>query len=531
MPDSEMLHSAMPSLSRWTQLIAFALPIALSVSSRVEAQDCNRNGTPDSVDIAEGNSPDCNQNEIPDECDVVAGPRLSSPQRLGVDAGPVSVAIADFDADGRPDLVSGNQIGGSITVYLNQEEGRFTKPRNYPAGSNPTFVLADDFDGDGAPDIAVANVDVAQVSVLVNRDGKFNAGRRQLSTGEAPVWLASDDVNGDGNTDLIVANFFSSSVTVFSGIGNGTFEPGVSFPAGRNPTSVGLTDLDGDGRADIIATSRDTDSIEVLLNRGQNQFSSGITISTLEGPQSLLLADLESDGDTDVVTVHPTLNAVGVLINTGDALRAPVPASTGVEPLAAAAVDLDRDGLLELVTADRTGGTITVLQALEGSSEYRRINDIAAGQQPIAIASTDFFGDEGEDVAVAAGESNALFFFVNLSTNAVSADTDLDGVPDECQAPTRFVRGDCNNDGEAGGSVTDAVFLLNLNFLNGADAACLSACDANGDGDVFGSTTDAVYLLNFSFLNGPPPPAPFPDCGSTPQALCDSPPPACETPP
>jgi hypothetical protein len=76
-----------------------------------------------------------------------------------------------------------------------------------------------------------------------------------------------------------------------------------------------------------------------------------------------------------------------------------------------------------------------------------------------------------------------------------------------------FLRGDCNGDGQVRGQVTDAVFMLNFNFLGGATPPCFDACDANGDGAFRGTVTDAVYLLQFNFVGGPPPPAPFPACG------------------
>ncbi len=38
--------------------------------------DCNGNGVPDDVDLAEGTSLDCNENLIPDECDIAAGTSL-----------------------------------------------------------------------------------------------------------------------------------------------------------------------------------------------------------------------------------------------------------------------------------------------------------------------------------------------------------------------------------------------------------------------------------------------------------------------
>jgi hypothetical protein len=76
----------------------------------------------------------------------------------------------------------------------------------------------------------------------------------------------------------------------------------------------------------------------------------------------------------------------------------------------------------------------------------------------------------------------------------------------------KFKRGDCNGDGEVSGVVTDAVFMLNFNFLGGPDPPCAAACDANGDGAFPGTVTDAVYVLNFNFLGGPPPRPPYPEC-------------------
>ena len=78
----------------------------------------------------------------------------------------------------------------------------------------------------------------------------------------------------------------------------------------------------------------------------------------------------------------------------------------------------------------------------------------------------------------------------------------------------RFVRGDCDGDGQVSGSVTDAVFMLQFNFVGSVKPTCIAACDVTGDGDT-GGVTDAVYLLNYNFLGGPPPAAPFPDCGAS----------------
>ena len=97
----------------------------------------------------------------------------------------------------------------------------------------------------------------------------------------------------------------------------------------------------------------------------------------------------------------------------------------------------------------------------------------------------------------------------------------------------QFIRGDCDGDGRFRGIVTDAVYLLNFNFLGTQEPPCLVACHANGDGLVRGTVTDAIYLLTFNFLGGPPPLAPFPDCGPENSVLgkyigCEEPPASCQ---
>jgi hypothetical protein len=73
-----------------------------------------------------------------------------------------------------------------------------------------------------------------------------------------------------------------------------------------------------------------------------------------------------------------------------------------------------------------------------------------------------------------------------------------------------FRRGDANDDGRF--NVTDAVWIIRGVIGSGPATACADAADANDDGLL--DLSDPMYLLEFLFLAGPPPPAPYPDCGS-----------------
>ncbi|MBI4585896.1 MAG: SBBP repeat-containing protein [Planctomycetes bacterium] len=76
-----------------------------------------------------------------------------------------------------------------------------------------------------------------------------------------------------------------------------------------------------------------------------------------------------------------------------------------------------------------------------------------------------------------------------------------------------FLRGDCDGDGQVGGQITDAVFLLLYSFAGGRGPDCPAACDVDGNGAIDGELADAIHLLAFNFLGGLAPVQPFPACG------------------
>jgi hypothetical protein len=83
-----------------------------------------------------------------------------------------------------------------------------------------------------------------------------------------------------------------------------------------------------------------------------------------------------------------------------------------------------------------------------------------------------------------------------------------------CEEGSRFLRGDCNEDGTV--DISDAVCILGWLFLGGSTPGCLAAANANGDDAV--NISDPLWILQHLFSGGPPPPAPFPRCGPDPTA-------------
>src|ERR1039457_5744228 len=150
--------------------------------------------------------------------------------------------------DGKLDLAAANGVG--VSVLLGNGDGAFQPAVTYAAGTYTESIAVGDFNGDGKLDLVVTNnlSSGGTVSVLLgNGDGTFQAPRT-YGVGASPYGAAVGDFNGDGKLDLAVTNYGSSgSVSVLLGNGDGTFLPALNSAAGTDLLSVAAGDFSGDG--------------------------------------------------------------------------------------------------------------------------------------------------------------------------------------------------------------------------------------------------------------------------------------------
>ena len=72
---------------------------------------------------------------------------------FAVGGSPDDVAIADFDADGAPDLAVTNIADGTVSVLLGDGAGGFSRMQDVTVGASPESLAAADLDADGALDL------------------------------------------------------------------------------------------------------------------------------------------------------------------------------------------------------------------------------------------------------------------------------------------------------------------------------------------------------------------------------------------
>jgi uncharacterized protein (TIGR03437 family) len=361
----------------------------------------------------------------------------------GLSGLPAAIAIADFNGDGKPDLAVAVQNPGNapnlVLVFLGKGDGTLEAPVPITLGSglSVSSLAVGDFNGDGKPDLAVVvntENNGAADGVLVylgNGEGSFKPST-SYAVGPYAVAAAAGDFNGDGKLDLAITSEGTysqqnGSISLLLGKGDGTFSATAPIPLSGGPSlgpySIVAADFNGDGKLDLAVTLSNYTTapggLAVLLGRGDGSFQSPVIYPVTSA--GFVAGDLNGDGIPDLIVDPPTsedaYGGAGYLIGNGDGtFGLEVQLAAQIGPLVTA--DFNRDGKLDLAGADQLFGVVSFLNASQPQPPFTVVS--AASLAPGPIAPNSLASAFGRNLASIIASAGPDLLPVTLSGTSVS---------------------------------------------------------------------------------------------------------------
>lgn len=355
----------------------------------------------------------------------------------------LSVAAADFNGDGRQDLVFPSGCGpgtsctpSGFTLLLSNGAGGYQAPLSFTAPvKGSRWLVVGDFNGDGKPDVVTFNdsdpsATADSVSVFLNTgNGTFAAPTVFEAGGTTPTAMATGDFNGDGKLDIAVLEYDSSSqplLGILLGNGDGTFQPVITSSTNNFGMWMAAADLNGDGKTDLIMLANGPEgSAEVFLSNGDGTFTAGqVYDSGGRGSAAVAVGDVNGDGKPDMLIANQcepdggglydnncANGAIGILLGNGDGTFNPAPSQvvTDGNLQSMSLADLKADGKLDAVATTETGVAV-LLGNGDGTFQPPTIYATLEAVQNVQLAIADLDGDGGLDIVQPSGSQFAILY-------------------------------------------------------------------------------------------------------------------------
>ena len=439
-------------------------------------------------------------------------PEYEFPQHYPRSSLAMEIELSDLDFDGDLDVIMACREGNSLSIFENDSSGQLTLASEhlFPLLPHPYSVAVGDVDENGIPDLVLGTwLTHSLIPFLGTGDLQFSR-EQEIEVGQLG-WgvmhrIILNDWDADGHLDVVVP-FSSGLIATRYGDGQGDFEDESTFVTYQSAKGAWFSDMDGNGSSELILEHTDLQLFTTF-------FGDQVLRGRLFFEEAKVAAGLTADFPIKV-TANLGIRGADLGVEIDRSLFEPISLTPSEHVLAAtggAGPDL---WLVDLGASSQDPVDLSVIldvtgQAGLGAGLVRDLATLTVSVNPVS-----------QDVETELGfVSNGLSEPTVTVTGALQVLVSHDVTPVQVVVPTRFVRGDVNENGSV--NIGDAVVLLRRMFGLDPNGGCMAASDTDADGEL--DISDAIRLVTYLFSGGLAPSAPYPNCGigSDPLAVpCD----------
>ncbi|PTU28235.1 FG-GAP repeat domain-containing protein [Stenotrophobium rhamnosiphilum] len=343
--------------------------------------------------------------------------------------GAVAYLYRDGHADQNADLVIANIVGGPVILY-GIGGGRFTAERTIINNSDTdaSAVQVADFNADGIPDIVSGGYTTLRITVMLGRpDGTFGVSGQYPLHGVWPSQFQIADLNRDGHLDIATSAYAGGNITILLGNGDGTFREAPPVSATTVALAMVVDDFNGDDIPDMAVTETvptvgvlDASgnlvhgTVQILLGNGDGTFrrTDSYPIGLLS--ELVRYGDINEDGKGDLIILNALVtNDASILYGLGDGRFAPeqrmlVGGPSSIEILGVRAadgseglqlLDFNGDGHLDMAVTQMISSRLVVFEG-DGRGHFAPVGSYAVAGFPEDLMAGDFNNDGCQDLAV-----------------------------------------------------------------------------------------------------------------------------------
>jgi len=302
----------------------------------------------------------------------------------------------------------------------------------------------------------------ATVAVLAPVDGAQAAITFQASSlgyiGNQPYGVAIGDLDADGKPDIATANHWDKQVGILTrnAAGTGWDGPAAAGTLAYGPYAVAIGDLNADGKPDLAMANAGEGTAESRMSViMRNAAGTGWDAPEMLGqtgyvPTDVAIGDVTADGKPDLVSADASSGTITVIARdaAGTGWSAPVTTGAGNGTHSVALGDFNGDGKLDAALPSANTATLTVLTRNAAGTGWNAGVDLAVGVFPASVVTADLNGDGKLDLATANANSasNTVSVITRKTDNtgwnaATTIATNSDG-------PYGLAVGDLNGDGK-----------------------------------------------------------------------------------